>query len=344
MRNHEPNDFAFDNFECSISTPWDGDEIELCFGDAHRVAWRALAVTELCTSADDPPELSFGDDGEELPPPTPRLRGMDVELGRVTAERRYANGTADTLTGFEVELHLEPGPWSEIRVRRRGRGTALWSPRFEGLFVRATRSLCDAKVPPDVRLPRSAPRRCTAAALVKDHWANGGAQLSGDELDDFWNPGTEVDVLRLLAAIEAGATHRARSPADFEEDRTLDGEWAVVRNTDRSIRLVTPLAIEILRVDVVGHAQPGFLTARYFLSIDIDAHGRVEDVSIRAARDGTFDAEADDSASLFANRDEDDLEHLLSKLTSVAYTAVTWVVDEHLKEETFEEEASDIAG
>lgn len=339
MDDRRATGFPFADFECSISTPWSDDEIELHFDDRHRAAWRDLPVSSLSTSEDDefadPPPLD--DEGNELPV-TPSLRWMTLPLGRVTAERRFADGEVDTFASFELELSLEPGPWSDLRCQQVGRGTTLWSTRFERLFVRVVQSLCEAKVPPDVRLPRSTPRRCTAAALVEERWADRGAQIACNELDDYWNPGTEVDVPRLLAALEAGHTHRGTRAANDPPDAApLLDAWAVVRHDDGSVRLITPLAIEILRVDVVAHPSPGYLTARYFLAIDLDARGQVEDVSIRAARDGTFDAETDDSPSMFAERDPDDGEHLRSRLASVAYSAITWAIDEHLREETFED-------
>jgi hypothetical protein len=99
------------------------------------------------------------------------------------------------------------------------------------------------------------------------------------------------------------------------------------------------LAIEILRVEVTGHERPGFLTARYFLAIDLDARGEVESVTVRAARDGTFDAETDDSAALFAERDPpDDSEDLRDRLVSLAYGPVSWVVEDHLREEALDDE------
>ena len=60
---------------------------------------------------------------------------------------------------------------------------------------------------------------------------------------------------------------------------------------------------------------------------------------MRAARDGTFDTEEDDSAELFAERDPiEDLEHLQGRLAQLAHAAVSWVVEDHRKDETFEDE------
>jgi len=154
---------------------------------------------------------------------------------------------------------------------------------------------------------------------VRSGHAASGAEIRCPELDDHWDPGFGLDVVRLLAALERGEIHHRPKQPDAEPLR-----WAVLRWEDGSARLVFPLFTEVFRIDVVLAPEPRYLTARHFLAIDVDARGELESVTVRAARDGTFDMETGDSAKVFAERDpSDNRETLRDRPSETAYRAIS---------------------
>lgn len=235
------------------------------------------------------------------------------------------DGRVDALGEHELELRVEPGPFGLLtRETFPGNHATLWSDTAGAVLEKVARGLLKGTLPPELgKLPTS-PRALSAEALIRSGHAEGGAELNCPEIDDYWNPGFQLDVDRLLAALDRGETHHRPRTRDAESAR-----WGVIRWKEGGVRLVFPLLTEVFRIEVVLVVEPRYLTARYFLAIDIDSRGELESVTVRAARDSTFDMETDDSAMVFAHRyPSDDRESLSERLSETGYRAISWIVEE----------------
>jgi len=330
------------DFDTTLDTPARRD-IPFRFDARLRAAWRAIPDLDVATDVSDgDAELEYDDEGEPLPY-TPWCRRIAFTLGTVRSTRRYDDGELNELAGFDLDVAIEPGPWSELRRTRRGRsGTALWNDALETLFERAIDALLAGEYPPRVTLPAPGPRAFSGPALVDEGWAMRGAEVRCRGLDALWSSHTRVDLPAIRAAIARGEGPSI-TPTRAKRCWRPRGEyvvvpWGVVTHDDGAVRLVYPLAIESIEVTVVGHATPGVLSARYFLAIDLDADGTVADVTVRMTHDGTFDMEDDDAPTRFAYRegDDDDLDLLTLRLEENAYSALSWVVEDHAIDEDAE--------
>jgi hypothetical protein len=236
---------------------------------------------------------------------SPRHRSRGAQDGG-----RPGGRPRDDLGTTTVSLYVEPNNiGSEVRARS-GPKDALPNHRADALtptFLGIVRSLCDGTYPQPIALARDAPE-LSAAALIRDGWGPGGAETRCRGLDDWWNR-IDLDVPRLLAAIERGETHSSKT----------EEPWGVVRATDGSVRLLWPLVAETFRVDLPHLDGPVFVGSRYWLAIDVDARGELDDVTIRRERDPTFDAEGDEDGGAGLLED---------RLDETAYGAVSWVVEE----------------
>jgi hypothetical protein len=325
MNTDDAERFAFEDFTGTITCDWTSPEIELemVFDDRLRTAWREVPIRDIELREVETEEHDDADGNEVTP--VPRCAYMAIPLGRVTATRRTIEGRVDELGRHDFELRAEPGPFGELtRDTTPGKHATLWSDTAGAAFVKVARSLCDGALPPDLGKMPTAPRALSAEALIRSGHAEGGAEMNCPDLDDYWDPRFQLDVERLLAALERGETHHRPRVPDVEPSR-----WGVIRWKDGGARLVFPLVTEVFCIEVLIVPEPRYLTARYFLAIDIDSRGELESVSVRAARDGTFDMETDDSAAIFADRDPpEDRESLGSRLNETAYRAISWVVED----------------
>jgi hypothetical protein len=339
--------FDFADFDSSLDTPWRRD-VALRFDDRLRRAWRAIPDLEVATDVSDgDAELEYDDEGEPLPY-VPWCRRLAFTLGTVRSTRRYVDGEENELAGFDLDVSIEPGPWSELRRARLGRyGTALWNDRLEALYERALDALLAGEYPPRVTLPAPGPRPCTAAALVAEGWATRGAEVRCRGLDALWSSHTRVRLDAIRAAIAQGegpyVTPTRAKRAWRPRGEEVHEPWGLAAWADGGVRLVFPLAVESITVTLVGHDAPGVLSARYFLAIDLEADGTVADVTVRMTHDGTFDMEDDDAPARFAERegDDDDLDLLTLRLEENAYHALSWVVEVHAVEEDAVDDAPD---
>ena len=317
--------FDFADFDATLDTPSRRD-VAFRVDARLREAWRAIPGIDLTTDVSDgDAELEYDDEGEPLPY-TPWCRRIAFTLGTVRTTRRYDDGEENELAGFDLDVSIEPGPWSELRRTRLGRyGTALWNDALETLYEHAIDSLLAGAYPPRVTLPAPGPRACTAAALVAEGWAMRGAEVRCRGLDALWSSHTRVNLDAIRAAIALGEGSFI-TPTRAKRCWRTRGEyvrepWGIVDHADGSARLVYPLAIESIEVTVIGHPTPGVIAARYFLAIDVEPDGTVADVTVRMTHDGTFDM------------DDDDLDLLTLRLEENAYPALAWVVEDHAVEE-----------
>jgi hypothetical protein len=348
----EPASAALDcaDFDSSLDTPWRRD-VDFRVDARLRRAWAAIPGLDLATDVSDgDAEFEYDDEGEPLPY-VPWCRRIAFTLGTVRTTRRYDDGEENELVGFDLDVSIEPGPWSELRRTRLGRyGTALWNDALETLYERAIDSLLAGEYPPRVTLPAPGPRVCTAAALVAEGWAMRGAEVRCRGLDALWSAHSRVNLDAIRAAIARGEGSFI-TPTRAKRSWRPRGEyvrepWGLVDHADGGARLVYPLAIESIEVTVVGHPTPGVIAARYFLAIDVAPDGTVADVSVRMTRDGTFDMEDDDAPTRFAWRegDDDDLDLLTLRLEENAYNALSWVVEEHAIEDVSGSEVRESEG
>jgi hypothetical protein len=338
--------FVFEDFEGHVELPWSPDEVPLRFGAPHRALWRTLPLVDVETCDED--ECRTWDEAGEEVPGVPWLRYLRLRLGVVEGERRFSDGPVDELARVALTLHVESGPYGRLEPDASGRGPTLWSPRLAQLWTKVVQALCAGEPVAAALGPARPPPACTARALVASGWAAGGSEVSCAELDDHWDISMRVDLARLARELARGARHRPSPPvlgppvpgpeADPSSGRglgpgaALDTDWAILRADDGATRLVTPLGIEQLRARVHGCPEPYVVSARYFLAIDLDARGGIERVTVRCARDGTFDVEGEDGASCAFDRTprSDDLGHLRARLGAAAYDALSWLTEHHL--------------
>lgn len=282
------------DFETTIRSPFDAARSwSLSFGRAHRRAWALLPDVVIDRGAD-----------EEWPDPDRdrrklrRALSVAFPLGEVHGTRRLLSGEEDDLGAVHLRLHVEADPdWTEIEVSRSaGRhGVLGWAPALTDAFHAILDALVRAAPLPALEMLRSSAPELSAAALVREGWARrSGAQVGLRALDDYWDPGLELDLPKLEKDL---AAHTA-------EGCGLLARFGVVRWDDGTLRLVHPLFMELARVTLPWRDEPLWHAARYWLAVDLDAKGCIEDASIRTDRDGTWDVEGDDDGdgSLFHDR------------------------------------------
>jgi hypothetical protein len=341
--------FVFEDFEGHIELPWSPDELALRFGAPQRALWRTWPILDVETCDED--ECRTWDEHGEEVPGIPWLRYLRLKLGEVEGERRFSDGPVDALARVALTLHVESGPYGKLETEPSGRGPILWSPRLAQLWTKVVQALCAAEPVAAALGPARPSPACTARALAASGWALAASEVRCDELDEHWSSSMRIDLGRLAQALARGDRHRP-APAAWalpgpppppleaagsrpESGAVLDTDWAILSADDGSTRLVTPLGIEQLRAWVHGCPQPYVVSARYFLAVDLDAQGDVESVTVRCARDGTFDVEGEDGASCAFDRAprREDLGHLRSRLGAAAYDALSWLLENHLAEE-----------
>jgi hypothetical protein len=307
-----------EDFHAEITSPWNRTEIELHFAEAHRRAWASLPGLDM-----DQGEEQQDPDSEE--PPARWTRFVAFPLGTVRAARRMVSGGEDDLGSIDVHLRLDPGAEEgEITATPTAsrHGAPPWCTELTSAFHLVMSKLAAAKVPKTVRGLHVREPALTAAAIMKSGWADDGAEEPLRALDQHWNAGVPLDLPRLLAAIERGERHYRAGTAS----------WGVVRHGDGSVRLLFPLVSEVFRVELPWRATRLWHAARYWLAVDIQADGKLDSMSIRTDRDGTWDAEGDDDGdgSLFTDR-----------LDETSYSAATWIMEDFRRPEVEEVDPED---
>ena len=296
------------DFRVRLSTPFSREVFELHLNSRVRAALHAAGTVE---AAYDPQTIEPHMEDPDAPP-DPKVASwwIDVDLGVVTALRRTVHGSEETLERTELSLHAEREGDEEfngirLRVTDDRERPLFWNDRLTGVFHSLLRGLIDADLPAHFdglrdELPPFDPGALAQEAIDAD-------TVFDSVIEDWWNAGTDIDLARLLDAIESGAkpSHRSSVP------------WAITR-TDEGTRLTWPLVLEAFRVELAQLRGPLWAATRYWLTVDIGAEGALEKVAVRTDQDQTWTSEADP---------EPGGPSLAERISETAYTAIDFVND-----------------